>query len=237
MKKRLSLVLFVLLMIGYVLPCFSVSAAGSLGFTVVDGVAQIGTETELRAFAAAWSDADTTNNYSAKLTDNITVTSIWTAFNFGKYDESYTFDGNGKTITLGSESSKVESGLFGELISVTVKDLNVEIYCDANPLTIYPLVVGGIAARAKNTTFKNCSVSGSISVNFDIESIYVGGLFGHASFGGITIDSCSSSCSIEAKNSSNRSVYAGGLVGNISSIDDSDTGGSKIINSFSTGSI
>ena len=47
MKKRLSLVLFVLLMIGYVLPCFSVSAAGgtltqdSDGYYLIEDAAEI----------------------------------------------------------------------------------------------------------------------------------------------------------------------------------------------------
>ncbi|NCB62110.1 MAG: hypothetical protein EOM52_00600 [Clostridia bacterium] len=114
------------------------------------------------------------------------------------------FDGGGFTVAFTlSKTGLTYVGLFGVIEDAVIKNLSVE-----NPIfSISGSSAGGIAGSAKNSTFENCAVRSSISLN--ITTGNVGGIAGSAE------DCKILGCTVEGSISSvaATSGYTGGIVG------------------------
>lgn len=137
---------------------------------------------------------------------------------------SYTFDGNGKTIsnmTIGTQiypSTLKEIGLFGYVYGATIKDLNlanISVYAELGDSRI---MGGGLVGQGLGSTITGVSVSGVINVSSTSPYMSgLGGIAGVLSSSGMSpnfifskVVNCSSEVSIIA-----RGLYisAGGLIG------------------------
>ena len=137
----------------------------------------IGTEAQLRAFAASVNGG---KNYAGKhirLTANVDLGGrAWAPIGFSRIGRtlafSGVFDGNGHTISGLSlkHAGKDPVGLFGMLSGAYVCNLTVED-AEVNGVT----EVGILAGAAQKSTVKNVSVSGSVA-----GSQNVGGMIGNA---------------------------------------------------------
>ena len=125
-----------------------------------------------------------------------------------------TFDGNGKkiinlNIKVDGENTETYGGLFATIgASGNVSDLtleNVTIECTSKKDKSY-IKVGAIAGE-NGGTINNCRVSGTISVNAPLSTVYVGGIVG---FNEKRIKHLENFANIEATGAA---VYAGGIVG------------------------
>ena len=161
-----------------------------------------------------------------KLTADIDLSGMeWT--NLGTFDG--VFDGNGHKILNMSNVSTVISkdiyiGLFKEgsgiLINLEIKDMTVMLTLTGNVCNAY---CGGVLARTStdikpgNAVFKNCTVTGDISVNnMTGGTADAGGIVGHVNGSQyLYIDSCNVNMNISLKNGDKNIGYAAGLCGGV----------------------
>lgn len=167
-----------------------------------------------------------------RLTSDITIADTWTPIADAANPFTGTFDGNGKTITMGSETDPVlienvrYAGLFGYILgngdgtTVNVKDLTVAgslkvDYVGADP----SCEAGSVAGVIANGVIEGCAViasldfSGSAS-NTSSDSAYVGGVVGRnlaRTSELAAIRQCYTTGNVSA--SFNKTVYAGGIAG------------------------
>ncbi len=125
-----------------------------------------------------------------------------------------TLDGNGKkiinlNIKVDGENTTTYGGLFATIgASGSIKDLtleNVTIECTSKKDKSY-IYVGAIAGE-NGGTITNCRVSGTISVNAPLSTVYAGGIVG---FNEKRIKHLENFANIDATGAA---VYAGGIVG------------------------
>ena len=177
------------------------------GKDATDGYYQIYNEGELRWFAEAVNNGDTSSN--ARLMNNITVdeTTQWTPTGTSSQPFTGTFDGGGYTIHgLYINGTTNNVGLFGcvgaggKVINVTLADSYV--YGDSD--------VGGICGWNNGGTVENCHNTGTVSGNFD-----VGGVCGYNHTGG-TVNGCYNTGEVSGTTQNVGGVcgnnYTGGIV-------------------------
>ena len=227
--------------------CILLAAFATVSASAADFKGGTGTATDPYLISSKEQLNEVRNNLDKhfKLTSNITFTAADFAKGGAFYNEGAgwipigetdkkpfygTFDGNGKTIsglcqTITSTSSeKKYGGLFGYVKYGGIKNLNMadsEIIAKGYGTTY----VGGIAGYLYGTddtvehTIYNCSNSGNITCNLNVNSSYAGGIAGS---GDSEIDSCRNSGTIRTNRGS-----AGGIVGR----------SGQITNSYNTGTI
>ena len=183
-----------------------------------DGVYQIATAEELRAFAEKVNDGETTAN--AVLTANIDLNNQpW--YPIGSEDHLYTgtFDGQNFKIsglTINSSSANYQ-GLFGYVgTGGTVKDLTVSGTVSGG------MFVGGVVGYNNGGTVTGCIFSGSGSVS---GNSYVGGVVGVV---GVVGDSSGTVKNCYNTGDVTGGSYVGGVVGQNSG---------SVENSYNTGNI
>lgn len=131
------------------------------------------------------------------LQNNVTLTGDFVPIGTQSVPFSGQFNGNGKKIS-GLDVSGDYAALFAFCDGAVISNLEVggSFYADE--------YAGAVAAYAKNTVIKNCTVSADIAV----DSSYAGGVVGYISSGSIKNCSTSSITSVMASSS-----YCGGIVG------------------------
>ena len=172
-----------------------------------DGYYQIYNEGELRWFAEAVNNGDTSSN--ARLMNNITVdeTTQWTPTGTSSQPFTGTFDGGGYTIHgLYIDGTTNNVGLFGcvgaggKVINVTLADSYV--YGDSD--------VGGICGWNNGGTVENCHNTGTVSGKNS-----VGGVCGYNHTGG-TVNGCYNTGEVSGTTQNVGGVcgynYTGGIV-------------------------
>ena len=176
----------------------------------VDGVYQIGSAEELRAFAEKVNGGETDANTRAELTADIVLNekievdengtvinqedlSEWTPIGNEAHRYTGTFDGNGHPISgLYIDSRADDQGLFGYVSSSgTVQNLSVSGSVSGNNY------VGGVVGY-NDGTVKNCYNTGSVN-----GSIEAGGVVGH---NGGNVENCYNIGEVSGN-------YVGGVVG------------------------
>lgn len=211
--NRIKTFALALVMFASFVPCITASAsekAGDLTYNSItisdtdgDGVYEIGSHSELTAFAGIVNNGNTSIN--AKLTADIDCSgaSVIAIGNFSWCKYNGTFNGNGKTIS----GISVTNGLFryvgGTVQNLTVKDATV---------TTANLEAGGIVGILSGGTVENCKfVGGTVtkSVDGDDEQRAVGGIVGFMENSGI-VRNCENSGTITSK-----SGFVAGIVGTV----------------------
>ncbi len=156
------------------------------------------------------------------LKNDIIITEEFTPIGTYVYPFLGTFDGNGHTITFTVKQSAegigfsptfkfVYCGLFGVLRDATVKNLTVDVKCDAVSTSQYCFVLaGGIAGYMLDSTVTDCNVSGEISAKSEFFNAYCGNIAGIMQGG--EIKNCTADAKLNAHDSKNRAV-AGGIIG------------------------
>ncbi|MDR1893904.1 MAG: hypothetical protein LBQ61_04325 [Spirochaetales bacterium] len=163
-----------------------------------------------------------------ELIADIVLPDDWTPI--GRPDSPFTgiFDGNGRTITIPGFDSSTPAGFFGTTNGAEIKDLDI-VLSDA---TTGAKQAGGAAGVARDTTFENVTVSGSMTNN--TSNADIGGLVGQ--FYGGRIYRCAAEVDITANFSGGGS--AGGLVGLVPSdslsIDESYASGDIVFTASAT---
>ncbi|MDR1862488.1 MAG: hypothetical protein LBQ67_01060, partial [Treponema sp.] len=123
--------------------------------TVVQGIPgldQIGSDPELFPL-----DKD------YELTSNMVIDGEWTPIGSSGAPFTGTFDGKGYTVTFDSSATAV--GLFGNTDGATIKNLNIVLGDEDNPVATTQENAGGVVGVAKGTTLENITVTGSIVVS------------------------------------------------------------------------
>ena len=157
---------------------------------------------------------------SYKLTADIDLTGIEGQSPIGRREIPFTgtFDGDGHTIKGinidGSNGEFKETALFGGTVGATFLNLTVEGSIKSNGNN-----VAGIAGRAiLPLTIKNCVNKATVEMSVMGAMIGVGGIVGSCVLGEdyspvLTVENCVNYAAV--KSSSNKSAYAGGIVGYI----------------------
>jgi hypothetical protein len=148
-------------------------------------------------------------------TKNITISGTWTPIGSDGTPFTGEYDGNGKVITPNAVTSTENLGVFGYADGATFKNIRI-----GNGSMISPdKYVGGIAAKANNTTFTNSSNAATL------EGLYTGGICGYLADDN-SIDTCWNTGTITGDN-------AGGICGVV--VYDSDH--SVMKNCYNSGAI
>ncbi|MBP3633576.1 MAG: hypothetical protein J6J43_03270, partial [Oscillospiraceae bacterium] len=209
------------------------------GGSTVAETREIATEAELIAFAEAVNGGY--SKLSAVLTEDIALTSAWiknlktNAIGTAAAPWQGTFDGQGHTITgldisfnnnnanLGDTASDIERdfrlGLFGTVENAEIKNVTVEGAIALSGRQSNVCAIGGIAARAENTTFEKVisrvAISGYGNYNWGTYKS-VGGIVGYAN--DVSLSKCGNEAELHVMGN-----QMGGLIGsangNISVID------------------
>ena len=133
-----------------------------------------------------------------------------------------TFDGNGRTLTVGINSSTNNNGPFRYAVNATIKNLRV-----AGSITTSGQTAGGLVARVLEgtVTIQNCISSVAITENYHHpDGTYYGqygGLIGRINTGTVSISNCLFNGQLlQGNNSSNAGGNAGfvGCVNNVSTL-------------------
>jgi len=160
-----------------------------------------------------------------KLLNDITLTSAWTPIGDWSTRFTGTFDGGGRTITLGADVAVADdfAGLFGVIgVSGKVRNLTVAGNISVSGVDV---IIGGIAGYNLGTIEK-CAMLGDVIVT-DGDRSNVGGIAGWSGTGS-TITNCYSLGAINANGSEYN--YVGGIAGR-------GQGGAIITNCYSLGNI
>ena len=209
MKRRILCILVMVAMVLAMTP-----NVGPLAVYADDGITGSGTaedpylissEAGLRTFAGYAEES----NYAgcAKLTEDITLTSPWTAIipSSGYATEAFAgvFDGDGHTIKgLSINATTTNQGLFGVINGGTVKNLRVE-----GNVSSSKAYVGGIVGKLQQGTIENCSFAGTVSTSVTGSAGHVGGICGYA--GNSATQTGTILCCV------NRGTVSGGVAGGI----------------------
>lgn len=156
--------------------------------------------TSAEDFAALGRDVAGGNNFEGKffeMQNDIVLTADFTPIGSESAPFAGQFNGNGKKIS-GLDVSEDYAALFAFCDGAVISNLEVGGSFSADKYA------GAVAAYAKNTVIKNCTVSASVTV----EGSYAGGIVGYISSG--SIKSCSTSGTTSVMASSD---YCGGIVG------------------------
>ena len=182
------------------------------GIDATDGYYQITNEGELRWFAEAVNNGNTSSN--AKLMNNITLdkTTQWTPIGTNTNPFTGIFDGDGHTISglYFNDSSKDNVGLFGCVgksgtATGTVKDVTLaDSYVSGRDS------VGGICGMNNSGTVTNCTNKGNVAGRQQ-----TGGICGYSRYAvvGYTVCNATISNCINTGNVTGTSDHTGGICG------------------------
>ena len=156
------------------------------------------------------------STHTRLMTDINIQASAWTPIN----NFRGTFDGNGHTIsgTLNITVTDTEHnvGLFGEVYSATIRDLNVTADATVEgTIGDFTCYAGGIIGSANSSTLSRCTYAGNLSVSVAANyRICAGGIAGFASTSS-TISYCTNTGTISTEGSTTElgSIHSGGIVG------------------------
>ena len=128
-----------------------------------------------------------------------------------------TFDGNGRTLTVGIDASAYNSGPFRFVNGATIKNLRV-----AGSITTTMQTAGGLIARVLGgtVTIQNCISSVAITDNYNLNTTYsgqYGGLIGRINEGTVSISNCLFNGQLLQGSNSNNKGGDGGFVGYVNS--------------------
>ena len=129
-----------------------------------------------------------------------------------------TFDGNGRTLTVGINSSTSNNGPFRYAVNATIKNLRV-----AGSITTSGQTAGGLVARVLEgtVTIQNCISSVAITENYHHpDGTYYGqygGLIGRINTGTVSISNCLFNGQLLQGSNSNNKGGDGGFVGYVNS--------------------
>lgn len=153
----------------------------------------------------------------------------WTPIGASQMSFKGTFDGKGYQIQNlhinQSSGSELQLGLFGYVISGTIRNLGVVIsekgltvlYSGPEPVRVYLIEIGGIAGRVSACKIENCYVTGGVisaDSQSDNWSISLGGLVGSTYSTDFT--NCYSTVDIYAGGTNEANLNAGGISGSTS---------------------
>ena len=164
----------------------------------------IGTEAELRAFAAAVNSGSSYEGLTITLESDIALTSSWTAIGTATAPFKGTFAGGGHVISgLNVESTADNQGLFGYVNSATVENLVVQ----GSGVSGKAYVAGVVGRAEGSTTIRNAGNEAPVSST----SGNSGGIVGGASTSSSTqIVACYNKAAIST---SSNGARTGGIIG------------------------
>lgn len=126
---------------------------------------------------------------------------------------AFTFDGKGHTISNFTVSNGVSAGLFSDLVSATVRDLNIQaavVAPGASTRATSDFYAGALAGR----TYGVCLFENIKVIDCEIEGVNkVGGLIGNVAEDNITVRGCVVDKSQVSTNSTEDGGCVGGLIG------------------------
>lgn len=148
-----------------------------------------------------------------------------TGSNAATYKFKGVFDGQGYTISNVKidDIDNFNRGFFSYIENAEIKNITLDV-----DFTIGKSTAGGAVASAKNSSFENITVKGSIKrgEKATVTSSYVGGIVGNAA-SGVTISNCVNEADIckavpSTDKNYNNSAYVGGIAGKAEKADISD---------------
>ena len=185
-----------------VVTLLSVVSTSAWALSQVNGVYQIGSAADLKAFADLVNSG--TTGASAVLTADIDYTAYTTGY-IGTDSRRYsgTFDGQGHTITTNIKTTVQGTGLFGSISGATIKNLVLDGSIESSQKWIGG--IGGIARGATN--IQNIIVKSTVKFTGGAVDSTCGGLFGDME-GAFTVKNCAFLGTINVGSGTN----VGGLV-------------------------
>ena len=164
---------------------------------------EIGTTTDWNNLVSAVNGGETYSGTYFKMTANVGTVSTWMTGTF-----SGTFDGDGKTLTVGYNSSVQKCAPFGKLSGATIQNLKV-----AGSITTSAKYAAGIAGEivaSSTVNITNCLVSVTINSSVDGDGTHGGFIAVVSSYGQPTITGCVFDGKLLT---SNNTTCCGGFVG------------------------
>lgn len=170
----------------------------SLTSAPASGYVSASTASDFAQLATWVSGGSSLENVTILLDSDVTITGSYTAIGTGSTRFKGTFDGQGHTVNINSQTANaMYYGLFGDVYGGTIKNVTVTGSITASGGTHY---IGGIAGELSTGTIENCINNVTIS-----GAKYAGGIVGFPV--SCTIKNCLNNASVSG------TQYAGGIGG------------------------